>query len=189
MNDSDIINLFNLRSEEAVSEVKEKYGKLCYGIAFNILNNEEDAEECVGDLYINLWNAIPPSSPSNLKAYICKAVRNLALQKLRYNEAEKRNNKNTVSLSELEEKGSDNVINYTDSIKDYDDNRAGRLISDFLRTQKPELREVFIRRYWFMDSVEKIAKDCSYSESKVKSMLFRTREKLKKHLRKEGIDL
>lgn len=189
MEDSDIINLFNIRSEEAVSKVKEKYGKLCYSVAFNILQNEEDAEECVGDLYINLWNAIPPSSPSNFKAYVCKSVRNLALQRLRYNEAEKRNNKNTLSLSELKAKEADKGINYSDNIKDYDDNRTGRIISDFLRTQKPELREVFIRRYWFMDSVEKIAKDCSYSESKVKSMLFRTREKLKKHLRKEGIDL
>lgn len=183
--------MFTDRNESAVDEVREKYGGLCYSIAFNILCNAEDAEECINDLYINLWSAIPPANPSNLKAYVCKITRNLSLLRLRYNEAGKRDVRLTVSISELEDNllysGSDPV---EESAKDEaEDSRAGRLISDFLRQQKPRQREVFIRRYWFMDSVKKIAEDYSFSESKVKSMLSRTRSKLKKYLKKEGFDI
>lgn len=191
MEDSQIIEMFTDRNKSAVDEVREKYGGLCYSIAFNILCNAEDAEECINDLYINLWSAIPPAYPSNFKAYVCKITRNLSLLRLRYNEAGKRDVRLTVSISELEENrlnsGNDPL---EESVKDEaEDSSVGRLISDFLRQQKPRQREVFIRRYWFMDSVKEIAEDYSFSESKVKSMLFRTRSKLKKYLKKEGLDI
>lgn len=189
MEDSDIVQLFFARCDDAVEAVREKYGRLCYGIALNVLNNAEDSEECVNDLYINLWNAIPPQSPENFKAYVCRAVRNLALKRLEYNTAERRNGARVVYLSELEESGGDKELSAPDNMSGSEDDGLGALISDFLREQKPECREVFIRRYWFMDSVEKIARDCSYSESKVKSMLFRTRNKLQVFLRKEGVDI
>ncbi|MBD5080899.1 MAG: sigma-70 family RNA polymerase sigma factor [Ruminococcaceae bacterium] len=188
MEDPDIVKLFFSRSDNAIAEIKEKYGKICYSIIFNILGNAEDSEECVSDLYINLWNTIPPQDPHNLKAYVCRAARNLALKRLEYNRAGKRNSANVVYLSELEESGN-NEISVPDNTEGNEENRLGALISSFLRTQKPEQREVFIRHYWFLDPVEKIAKDCSYSQSRVKSMLFRTRNKLKAFLRKEGVDI
>lgn len=186
--DNDIIKLFIARDESAVAEVREKYGGLCYSIAYNVLHNEEDAEECVSDLYIALWNAVPPAVPINLKAYVCKVVRNISLLRLRYNEAGKRNSKLSVSLSEIENalEGSDDTAS---DLEAAEEEKAGKLISEFLRQQKSEQREVFIRRYWFMDSVKQIAADYSFSESKVKSMLARTRSKLKRYLKKGGIDI
>lgn len=186
--DNDIIGLFLARDESAVVEVKEKYGGLCYSIAYNVLRNQEDAEECVSDLYIKLWNAIPPAEPNNLKAYICKVVRNISLLRLKYNEAGRRTGKLSVPLSEIEGafEGSEDAAS---DLTEADEGKAGKLISEFLRRQKSEQREVFIRRYWFMDSVKQIAADYSFSESKVKSMLARTRSKLKRYLKKGGIDI
>ena len=186
--DNDIIELFIARDESAVVEVREKYGGLCYSIAYNVLHNEEDAEECVSDLYISLWNAIPPTVPINLKAYVCKVVRNISLLRLRYNEAGKRNSKLSMPLTEIEGtiEGSEDA---DPALTTVEEGKAGKLISEFLRQQKSEQREVFIRRYWFMDSIKQIAMDYSFSESKVKSMLFRTRSKLKKYLKRGGIDI
>lgn len=186
--DNDIIELFIARDESAVAEVRKKYGGLCYSIAYNVLHNKEDAEECVNDLYISLWNAVPPAAPNNLKAYICKVVRNISLLRLKYNEAGKRNSKLSVSLSEIESalEGSEDTAS---DLTAAEEGMAGKLISEFLRQQKSEQREVFIRRYWFMDSIKQIAMDYSFSESKVKSMLVRTRSKLKRYLKKGGIDI
>lgn len=183
--------MFTNRDESAVAEVREKYGGLCYSVAFNILRNEEDVEECINDLYINLWSAIPPAKPSDFKAYVCKITRNLSLLRRNYNEAEKRDVRLTVPISELEDDLLDSgSLPLEETVKDEAEGiRIGRLISDFLRQQRPEQREVFIRRYWFMDSVKKIAEDYSFSKSRVKSMLSRTRSKLKKYLKKEGFDI
>lgn len=152
-------------------------------MAISMLHNPEDAEECVSDVYIILWNKIPPA-PDNLKAFICRITKNMCLKKLEYNSAEKRSGKSTVSLSELEEFLGDERRSENESNAE-----LGDIISRFLRSQSPEVRNVFMRRYWLMEPVKDIAEKYSFSVGKVKSMLFHTRNKLKKFLKKEGIDL
>jgi len=181
--DREIIDLFIAREEEAVDEIRKKYGGLCYSLAFNILHSAEDSEECVNDAYIKLWNNIPPA-PDNLKAFICRVTKNSALTRLKYNSAGKRDDNLKISLSEIEDALSDKTAESRRESAE-----IGELISEFLRSQKQEVRNVFIRRYWFMDSVKEIAGKYSFSESKVKSMLFHTRNRLRKYLKKEGIDI
>lgn len=182
MEDTKIIELFFSRSEEAITETASKYGKLCFSISGNILGNNEDSEECVNDTYLALWNCIPPQRPSNLMAFISKIVRNLSLKKLDYNLAKKRDSSITHSLSELEEILPDKAIS-----NKFSDEEIGRILSNFLKNEKADSRNVFIRKYWYFDSVEDISKRYKFSESKVKSMLFHTRNRLKKYLIKEGV--
>ena len=182
MDDVRIIELYFARKEQAISETHEKYGRLCRGIAYNILNNDEDAEECVNDTYLGVWNAIPPTRPNNFMAFICKITRNLSLKRLEAQTRQKRSVSLTVSFSELEEILPDDAIDASAS-----DENVGRLISDFLRGEKADIRKVFVRRYYFFDSVSDIAKRYSFSESKVKNILYRTRNKLKDYLIKEGV--
>lgn len=184
MDDAKIIDLFFARSEDAISETAVKYGKLCYSISGNILENSEDTEECVNDTYMALWNCIPPQRPSDLMAFISKIIRNLSLKKLEYNSAKKRDSNITHSLSELEEILPDKAIS-----DKFDDEEIGRILSEFLKKEKADVRNVFIRKYWYFDSVSDIAKRYKFSESKVKSMLFHTRNRLKKYLIKEGVHL
>lgn len=176
--------MFSKRNEAAIKETELKYGRLCRSIAFNILGNAEEAEQCVNDTLLSVWNNISATKPENLKAFVCKVIKNTALKRLEYDTAEKRSSNAAVSLTELEEIIPDN--RFPTDIAQED---VSKLISDFLRRQKPEIRKVFIRRYWYFDSVSDIAARFSFSESKVKSMLFHTRNKLKKFLMKEGIDI
>ncbi len=182
VNDGNIIDLFFERNEQAIKETEKKYGKLIFGISKNILGNREDAEECTNDTYLGLWNAIPPSKPMSLMAFAAKIARNLSLKRLEYNKAEKRSAYELVSLSELEEFIPDEQIK--DGISEEE---LGQIISDFLMTEKEDARNVFMRKYWFFDSIEAISERYSFSESKVKSMLFQTRNRLKKHLKDRGI--
>ena len=185
MEDFEIIELFAARDERAVAKVKEKYGGICYSVATGIMHDREDAEECVSDVYMILWNNIPPA-PNNLKAYICRLTRNICLKRIEYNSAQKRNDKSKVHFSELAELG--DKLRGEDFAVQQSSVELGEIISSFLRLQKPEVRNVFLRRYWLMESVEEIAARFSFS-SKVKSMLFHTRRKLEKYLKKEGIDI
>ncbi len=182
--DSAITELFYNRDENAIAHAERKYKKLCMRIAVNILTNEEDSEECVNDTLLGVWNSIPPAKPDNLRAFICKIARNTALKRLRFNNAEKRSLDKAVSLSEIEEIIPDEKIR-----PDISNEEIGRLISRFLEKQKPELRKVFVRKYWFFDSIETIAREYSYSESKVKNILFRMRNKLRDYLEKEGVEI
>lgn len=184
MDDLGIIELFFDRDEQAIKETATKYGKLCYKIAYNILNDHSDAEECVNDTYMGVWNAIPPTKPNNLMAYVCKIARNLSLKRLAYIKREKRSPAVLVSLDELEAILPDE--RYAPDVRDED---IGGLISLFLRGQKEEVRNVFIRRYFYFDSISDIAARYSFTESKVKNMLFRTRNKLKDYLIQEGVDV
>ncbi len=182
MDDRHIIDLYIKRDENAIKETEKKYGRLCFHIANNILGNEQDAEECVNDTYLGAWNAIPPEEPRCLMAFISRIARNLALKKHEYNTADKRNAYELVSLTELEE-----ILPDSDSLDDRGDEELGKLISDFLRGEKEDARNVFVRKYWYFDSVENIALRYSFSESKVKSMLFHTRKRLKHYLKLRGI--
>ncbi len=181
INDLQIIELYFQRSEEAIKETQSKYGSLCFRVAHNILGNNEDAEECVNDAYLSVWNAVPPTRPNDLRAFVCGIVRNLSLMRYKYDHAKKRDRYSLVPLSDIEETA--------DNSRSISDEDIGKLISDFLRKQDPDARNIFIRKYWFCDPIDDIASDYSFSKSKVKSMLFRTRNKLKKYLKEEGINI
>lgn len=182
MDDLQIIELYFSRDEQAISETDQKYGKLCRSIVNNILHNPEDTEECVNDTYLGAWNSIPPARPVKLSAFLCRIARNLSLKRLEYNKAIKRYPEVYVSYSELE-----NVIADDEIDPFITDEHLGKIISRFLRAEKEEARNVFLRRYWFFDSVSVIATKYGFSESKVKNMLYHSRNRLREYLRKEGV--
>ena len=182
MQDHEIVNALFERDESVLGVISERFGKLCLKIALNVLGNAEEAEECVNDAYLHIWDSIPPSRPDNLRAFICKITRNLAVNRLKFNTAKKRSSGSVISLTELE-----NTVGEISDITDY--NALGELIDKFLRSEKSEAQLIFMRRYFFLDSVTEIAKMYNYSESKVKSVLFRTRKRLEKFLVKEGFDI
>lgn len=184
MDDLKIIELYFDRNEQAIRETDAKYGKLCHSIAYNILTNHEDSEECVNDTYVGAWNAIPPTRPYNLMAFICKITRNLSLKRLEFLKREKRSTEVIISLDEFAEVMPDE--RYAPNVSDED---VGKLISAFLRSQKEYVRDIFIRKYFYFDSIKEIAKRYSFTESKVKNMLFYTRNKLKDYLIKEGVEI
>lgn len=182
MQDTQIINALFERDESVFGELEARFGKLCLKIAYNVLENTEEAEECVNDTYLSVWESIPPARPDNLRAFICKIARNLAINRVKFNTAKKRSAGSVISLSELEGAVGENA-----DPSDY--NALGELIDKFLRTEKPEAQIIFMRRYFFLDSITGIAMMYNYSESKVKSVLFRTRKRLEKFLTKEGFDI
>ena len=184
MDDLRIIELYWERDERAIKETDAKYGKLCHRIAYNILNNHEDSEECVNDTYVGVWNAVPPTRPNNFMSFVCKITRNLSLKRLEFMKREKRSAEVLVSLDELAA-----VLPDERYAPDASDEDVGKLISTFLRSQKDDVRNVFIRRYYFFDSIRDIAKRFGFTESKVKNMLYYTRNKPKDHLIKEGVEL
>ena len=182
MDDKSIMELFRKRDEKAIVELKQKYDRLCFCVAGNILSQHEDVEECVNSAYFEIWNNIPPAKPENLQVYLCRIVRNIAINKLRYNSAEKRNSQLTVSLDELSECIPDRQENELSAKK------LGEIISRFLRTQDEKHRKVFVRRYWYGESIAVIAEFYGMNEKTVATYLFRTRKKLKSFLQKEGYD-
>ena len=184
MDDLQIIELYFARDEHAIKETDRKYGKLCFRVAKNLLFNNEDSEECVNDTYLTVWNKIPPIRPNNFTAFICKITRNLSLKKLEISNAMKRSADAIISLSEIEATLPDHSI-----APGVEDEELGKLISAFLWSEKELDRNVFLRKYWFFDSISDIAERYSMNENSVKSMLFRSRNRLREFLRKEGIDV
>jgi len=184
MNDLEIVKLYFERNEKAIKETDAKYGKLCHSIANNILNNEQDAQECVNDTYIGLWNAIPPTIPNNFTFFVCKIARNLSLKRLQMLTRQKRSATVVVSIEELAE-----VLPDANIAGDMSEGDIAKAISEFLRNENEDVRNVFMRKYYFFDSISDIAKRYAFTESKVKSMLYHTRIKLKEYLIKEGIEI
>ncbi len=184
MEDHEIIELYFVRNEQAIVETQRKYGKLCHKLALRITGNEQDAEECVNDTYLGVWQAIPPARPVSLGAFTAKIAHNLAVIRLRYNKAAKRNSDVLVSLSELEE-----IIPADPAFESHEDGEVGRWISDFLYGESEEVRNIFLRKYWYFDPISAIAERFGYSESKIKSILFRTRNKLREYLSEKGVVL
>lgn len=183
MDDWQIVELYFARDEHAITETDSKYGRLCRRIAFDILHSREDAEECVNDTYAGAWNAIPPTRPNDLAAFICKIARNLSLKRLAYLTREKRAPEVLLSLDELAE-----VLPDERFAPHADDEDVGRAIDRFLRTQTADVRGVFIRRYFYFEPIAAIAGQYGFTQSKVKNMLFATRKRLKTFLIKEGIE-
>lgn len=185
MNDASIIQLFLDRNEEAIHEVDLKYGKLCLHLANNILMSKEDAEECVADTYLKIWWYIPCDRPDNLAAYLCKIIKRSALDKLRYKNAQKRSNEASVSIDELSE-----ILSAPQNPEDdFLIRDLSEAINNFLLKENKTRRQIFVRRYWFCDSIESIAGQFEMNPKTVATILFRTRKRLKKYLEKEGYDL
>ena len=186
MEDSQIVALFLQRKERAIEETAAKYGKYCYSIAYHILENQEDAEEAVSDTYIGLWNAIPPHQPLVLSTFAGKITRQIALKQWKRNRAQKRGGGEvTLALEELSE-----CIPAGGTVERNMEAAALRQsLNRFVQALPPAEKKVFVCRYWYLDSIDEIGQRFGFSQSKVKSMLSRTRKKLLTHLKKEGIDL
>ena len=185
MDDNKIIELFYERSEQAIVALSKKYGDTCYKIAVNILKDDSDAEECVNDTYLGVWNTIPPQNPKPLLTYICRIVRNLSIKRYHQNTAKKRNSYYDVALDELE----DCLYSATTIQDEVNADELTRLFDDFLDSLDQSNRVMFVRRYWFSDSISDIAARFCLSNHAVTVRLFRTREKLRQFLIEKGVTI
>lgn len=185
MQDEMIVELFWQRNESALRETEEKYHSYLQKIAYNILADIEDAREAVNETLLRAWNSIPPHKPSILKTYLGKITRQLSIDVYRREHRLKRvASELTVSLDELGD-----IVSDGDMGESFDSKLLGETIDDFLQTLSYEARTAFVQRYYFNDTVREIAERQGASESKVKSMLFRTRQGLKEYLEKEGYEI
>ena len=182
MEDQKIIDLFFQRSETALEVLQGKYGALCRGVIARILPDPRDAEECLSDAYLRIWNSIPPERPQKLGGYLARVARNAALDRYDYNSAQMRSSALTVAYEELEAclPGQDTWM---------DSHVFSLFINSFLRSLPKEARIFFVRRYWYGESIREIAHSCRCGEEKVKTSLFRTRNKLRTAMVEEGISL
>lgn len=184
MEDTKLLQLLNLRSEQAIAALAKRFGQRLFRTACNILGSREDAEEAVSDTYLALWNAIPPEQPNPLEGYVHRTGRNIALKKLRYLRTQKRSCDYDVPLEEL------SSILPGSSMEDTIDARLlGQAIDRFLDTLPQTSRILFLRRYWFGDSVRELAKEFSMTENALSVRLSRIRGTLKDYLIKEGFFL
>ena len=178
-----ILDLFFERSEQAIWELDHTYGAAVRKTAGNLLRDPQDVEECVNDAYLGAWNSIPPQRPDPLVSYVCRIARNLAVSRLRSETAAKRNSSLDLVLEELEEC----VPARTDVEGELEARELARSIDRFLAGLSYPDRYLFVRRYWFADPVHEIAARTGLRENRVSVRLFRLREKLRKHLQKEGV--
>ncbi|MEA4832198.1 hypothetical protein SDC9_129809 [bioreactor metagenome] len=182
MEDSEILDLLYIHSENGLGQLSDKYGKLILSIAFNVLNDYSDAEECVNDTYMKMWNIIPPYRPQHFRPFLCKIARQISIDKYRQSQTRQKGSGFKVLLSELE---NDIADKYS-----FDDETDSRILSDYINAYisslKIESRVLFIRRYFFAESVKDLAKRFEISESNVGIKLFRIRNDLKKYLEKRG---
>lgn len=181
--DEKIIDLFFERSEQAIRELDAKYGKACYKLSYNIVNNKQDAEECVNDSYLGVWNAIPPTRPNPLLSFVLKIVRNLSVKIYRKNTAAKRNSAYAVSMQEIEPYLA--ARNSTEEVVEA--RELANEIQGFLDTQTTEDRVIFMRRYWFSDSYKDIAEQVGLTEKNISVRLARIRKKLRDYLIEKGV--
>lgn len=182
MEDSEIIKLYIERNENAIAETNRKYRKYCYSIAYNILHDSEDSEEAINDTYLGAWNSIPPNIPNVLQTFLGKITRNISLKKIRSRNAQKRGNGEIfLAFDELNEL----LPSQQNTENDVETKELAKFINTFLKSLPEIERKVFVCRYWYFDAVSGISKQFGFTESKVKSMLFRTRKKLLNKLKTE----
>ncbi|HIY33481.1 MAG TPA: sigma-70 family RNA polymerase sigma factor [Candidatus Evtepia faecavium] len=183
MEDEKIIALFFQRSEQAIQALDEKYGPRCHQVSYNILNDRQDAEECVNDAYFGAWNAIPPAKPNPLLTYLLKIVRNLSCKRYWQKGAAKRNSNYTIALQEIEACLADR-----NTVEDAIEARElARILETFLDTLSGENRVIFLRRYWFSDSYQDIAQRVGLPEKTVSVRLTRTRQRMRQYLMERGV--
>ena len=186
MDDTQIIALYWSRNEDAITETDRKYGSWCFGIAQRILQLREESEECVHDTYLRAWNNIPPERPNVFRAWLGRITRNLAFSRYRKTHAEKRGSgQMELALEELQTciPGGSSVEEITESREIVD------LLNQFLEKLPEKERNIFLRRYWHVDSVQDIADSYGVKQGTISAQLFRTRNKLRIALEKEGIVL
>ena len=184
MEDSQILELYFARSETAIQETDRKYGAYCYKIAFGILADRQDSEESVSDTYLSAWNSIPPRKPARLATFLGKLTRNISIDRWRTANAKKRGGGETaLSLEELDEC----LTGGQSPEREVERRELLRAINRFLDALPETQRDIFVCRYWYLDSIEDIGTRFGYSQSKVTTILFRLRKKLAAHLEKEGL--
>lgn len=182
MNDEKIIELFWERSQNALTELDLKYGKDCLILSKNIVKNLPDAEECVNDSYLGVWNSIPPKRPNALLAYVLKIVRNISIRRYHYNRAERRNVENTLPLDDL----STEVCGFEGQ---YTEQNITDILNDFLAGLDKKDRMLFVRRYWYSDSLESLSRKTGLKENNIAQKLYVMRGKLRMQLQKGGVDV
>ena len=185
IDDEKIIDLFFKRSEQGIRELDIKYGKICHNLSYNIVNNRQDAEECVNDAYFGAWKAMPPAKPNPLLTYLLKIVRNLSLKRYWQKGAAKRNSNYTIALQEIEA-----CVAAPNAVEDVIEARElAHILEGFLDTLTKENRVIFLRRYWFSDSYQDIAELVGLSEKTVSVRLTRMRQKMRQYLLESGVIL
>ena len=182
MDDSKIIELYFQRSEDAIAQTDKKYGKYCYTIAYNILKDQSDSQECVNDTYLKVWEKIPPAKPSPFSTFIGGITRNISIDRLRRSSAQKRAT-HTVLRDEVGEMIGDGSVDIHDTVF------LRNTINTFLAGLGTKDRKIFVLRYWYMFSSADIGKEMGMGDGVVRMKLTRMREQLKKHLEKEGVDI
>ncbi len=183
MLDHEIIDLFFERSEQAITELITKYGAAVKNVASNILRDTQDVEECANDTYLQVWKSIPPKRPEYLGAYVCRIARNVSLTRYHANTAQKRNSFYDTALEELED-----TIPALETVEsEYDAKELRIYLNRFLQAQSRDDRYLFLRRYWYGDSIRQIADTMGTTPHAVSVRLFRLRQKLQTYLQKEGM--
>ncbi len=185
LDDGKIIELLLMRSEHAIIELSEKYGTVCSRIARNILKNDFDAEECVNDTFLAVWNTIPPKKPDPLRSYIFSIARNISIAKYHAKTSLKRNSYYDVAFEELE----DCLTAYVTMEQKMASSELSKLLDSFLSTLGEDSQILFVRRYWYSDSISDLADRFQTTVNNVSVRLFRIRNKLKKYLQKEGYEI
>jgi RNA polymerase sigma factor (sigma-70 family) len=181
--DSKIIDLFFERSEQAIVELSIKYGKVCMKVSMNILNDLQDAEECVNDSYLGAWNTIPPERPNPLLSYICRLVRNISINRYKHKNAAKRNSAYDMCIDELE-----NCLFSPGSIDDsIEEQTLSSYLDEFIGSLEDVNRMIFVRRFWYIDSYKDIAKASKLKEGTVRVRVLRIKSELKLFLEQKGV--
>ena len=181
MEDQKIVALYLERNEDAIRETEKKYGKYCYAVAYNILHSHESSEECVNDTWVGAWNSIPPERPAKLQGFLARITRNIAIDRYRYEGAQKRGAVADCAIDEYFEC----IPNGDAPIED--ELALKQAINGFLAGLDKRSRIIFMRRYWYSMSVKDISVSMRMSESHISVILHRTRNKFKDHLTKEGL--
>lgn len=185
MEDGKIIELFAARSEQAIQELDLKYGRVFQTLSYHIVNNRQDAEECVNDAYLGAWNTIPPAKPDPLQAYICKIVRNISLKRYYHKSAARRNSVYEVAMQELED-----YLSAPDMVEtEIEARELAGMIEGFLATLTVENRVIFMRRYGYLEPYAEIGACVGLSEKTVSVRLTRMRRKLKQYLMEREVFL
>ena len=183
MDDRAIIDLYFARADDAISQTDKKYGRYCHKIAYNITEDKQDSEECVNDTYLHAWNAMPPTNPQSLSAFLGRIVRNLSLDRVRKKLAAKRT---CERMEEIREELWDCLPAESDTAKIADDLVLAGIINRFLSSLPEQTRNIFLRRYWSFTPIRELSRLYGMSEGKIKMMMLRARESLRAELEKEG---